>query len=97
MPPLARFAKLAGLFLVRNCVVSDEQDDNVVDLAAARARLEPVRKEKAAKEMRKQFQKAMGWNSWPKTKKPGGSKGPAGGDSGKGPGGGSGGGKRKKK
>lgn len=72
-----------------------DKDSNVVDLAQARTRLEPERKEKAAKDMRKQFQKAMGWNSWPKTKKPGGSKGPAGGGSGKGPG--SGGGKRKKK
>lgn len=95
LPPLARFAKLAGLFLVRNCVVSDEQDDNVVDLAAARARLEPVRKEKAAKDIRKQFQKAMGWNSWPKGKKPGGSKGPGKGTDGNGPS--TGGGKRKKK
>ena len=99
MPRLAGFAKLAGMFLVRNCVVSEDKpsdkDSNVVDLEQARNRLDPVRKEKAAKEMRKQFQKAMGWNSWPKTKKPGGSKGPAGGGSGKGPG--SGGGKRKKK
>lgn len=95
LPLLACFAKLAGLFLVRNCVVSDEQDEKVVDLAAARARLEPVRKEKAAKEIRKQFQKAMGWNSWPKTKKPGGSKGPGKGPDRSGPS--KGGGKRKKK
>lgn len=49
-----------------------DDDENVVDLKAARQRLEPVRKEKAAKELRQQFQKAMGWNSLPKPKKPGG-------------------------
>jgi hypothetical protein len=59
--------------------VPDDKDDNVVDLSEARTRLDPLRKEKAAKDMRKQFQKAMGWNSWPKGKKPGGSKGPRGG------------------
>ena len=75
--------------------MSDEQDDKVVDLAAARARLEPVRKEKAAKDIRKQFQKAMGWTSRPKAKKPGSSKGPGKGTDGDGPS--SGGGKRKKK
>ena len=63
--------------------MSEDKDDNVVDLTSARQRLEPQRKEKAAKELRKQFQKAMGWNSWPKTKKPGGSKGPKGGGKGK--------------
>ncbi|HVL01575.1 MAG TPA: hypothetical protein VM553_17275 [Dongiaceae bacterium] len=72
--------------------MSDEQENKVVDLAEARARLEPVRKEKAAKEIRKQFQKAMGWKSVPKAKKPSG-KGPTNGP-GKGP---AGGGKRKKK
>jgi len=52
-------------------------DENVVDFDSARERLAPERKEKAAKEVRKQFQTAMGWNSWPKTKKgKGGSKGP---------------------
>ena len=52
-------------------------DENVVDVDSARERLAPERKEKAAKEVRKQFQTAMGWNSWPKTKKgKGGSKGP---------------------
>lgn len=53
-------------------------DENVVDFDSARSRLEPERKEKAAKELRKQFQSAMGWNSWPKTKKGkgGGRKGP---------------------
>ncbi len=55
---------------------SDGKDNNVVDMTAARQRLDPVRKEKAAKDLRKQFQKAMGWNSWPKSKKPGGSQGP---------------------
>lgn len=72
-----------------------DDDDKVVDLKAARQRLEPVRKEKAAKELRQQFQKAMGWNSWPKSKKTTGSKGPTPG--GKGKGGGKGGGKGKKK
>lgn len=52
-------------------MVADD-DDKVVDLKEARQRLEPIRKEKAAKALRQQFQKAMGWNSWPKPKKPGG-------------------------
>ena len=62
--------------------MNDSEDDKVVDLKAARDRLAPIRKEKAAKDLRKQFQKAMGWNSAPKPKKPGGSKGPAGGGKG---------------
>lgn len=60
-------------------MVSDSNDDNVVDMDAARNRLETARKDKAAKDLRKQFQKAMGWNSQPKPKKPGGGKGPKGG------------------
>jgi len=72
--------------------VNDSSDDNVVDMKSARDRLAPVRKEKAAKDLRKQFQQAMGWKNTPKPKKPGGKKGPAGGGS-KGPGGGG----RKKK
>lgn len=72
-----------------------DDDDKVVDLTEARQRLEPVRKEKAAKELRQQFQKAMGWNSWPKPNKNAGGKGPKPG--GKGKGGGKGGGKGKKK
>ncbi len=54
-------------------------DDNVVDFDSARSRLAPERKEKAAKQVRKQVQSAMGWNSWPKTKKGkgAGSKGPS--------------------
>jgi len=70
---------VATVVRVRKCVVTDDKDDNVVDMRSARNRLEPVRKEKAAKDLRKQFQKAMGWNSAPKPKKPGGSKGPKGG------------------
>lgn len=62
--------------------MNDGSNDNVVDMNAARNRLEPVRKEKAAKELRKQFQQAMGWKNSPKLKKPGG-KGPKGGGSGK--------------
>ena len=72
--------------------MNDGSNDNVVDMSAARNRLDPVRKEKAAKELRKQFQKAMGWKNTPKSKKPDG-KGPLGG----GPGNGPRGGKRKKK
>lgn len=68
--------------------MSGDGDDKVVDLDQARTRLEPVRKEKAAKALRKQFQVAMGWKNTPGPKKPGGSKGPAGGGTGKGPGGG---------
>ena len=61
--------------------MADKKDENVVDFTKARSRLEPERneerKEKAARELRQQFQKAMGWNSWPRTKKSGG-KGPKG-------------------
>lgn len=59
-------------------MADDDSSDKVVDMDAARNRLAPVRKEKAARELRKQFQKAMGWKSVPKPKKPGGSKGPTG-------------------
>ncbi len=68
--------------------MSESDDDKVVDLKAARERLAPIRKEKAAKDLRKQFQKAMGWKSVPKTKKPGGSKGSTGDGPDKGPKGG---------
>lgn len=74
-------------------MTDDSSSDNVVDMHAARNRLAPVRKEKAIKELRQQFQKAMGWKNSPKPKKPGGSKGPTG----SGPGNGPKGGRRKKK
>lgn len=51
-------------------------DDNVVEFGDAKNRADHERKEKAAKALRKQFQTAMGWNDWPKTKKKKGSKGP---------------------
>ena len=63
--------------------MSEDQKDNVVDMKVARQRLDPVRKEKAANELKQQFQKAMGWNTKPKAKKPSGSKGPKGGGKGK--------------
>lgn len=53
-----------------------EEQDNVLDWSSAKSRLDPKRKEKAAKDLQKRFQKAMGWNNWPKKKKKGGSKGP---------------------
>ncbi len=56
--------------------VLEMPDDNIVDFNAAKSDFEPIRKEKAAKAVRKQFQKAMGWKTLPKTKK-NGSKGPA--------------------
>jgi len=61
--------------------MSDDNSEqgNVVDLKQAKARIDPIRKEKAAKDLKKQFQKAMGWNNWPKKKNPSGSKGPKGG------------------
>ena len=49
--------------------------DEIVDFKAARERLDPVRKERAEKELRKQFHSAMGWKNRPKPKAPG-SKGP---------------------
>lgn len=54
----------------------DKSDDNVVEFGSARERVEHERKEQAAKDLRKQFQKAMGWKTRPKTKKKSGSKGP---------------------
>ena len=82
MPLMTPFATLWGRFLVRKCVVPDKKDENVVDFDKARSRLEPERreerKEQAARELRQQFQKAMGWNSWPRTKKKKGGKGPKG-------------------
>lgn len=56
----------------------ENRNENIVSFDAAKERLAPVRKEKAAKDLRKQFQKAMGWNSWPKSRKGkgGNSKGP---------------------
>ena len=56
---------------------NESDDDKVVDLGQARKRIEPIKKEQAAKDLRKQFHKAMGWNNWPKKKKPS-SKGPKG-------------------
>ncbi|RLU00230.1 hypothetical protein [Ketobacter sp.] len=57
-------------------MAEDKDSENVVEFGSARERVVHERKEQAAKDLRKQFQKAMGWNSWPKTKKPSGSKGP---------------------
>ena len=55
--------------------MSTDSDDKIIDLSKARNRLEPVRKEKAAEDLRQQFEKAMGWNA-PKSKSPkGGGKG----------------------
>lgn len=54
----------------------DQSDDNVVEFGSARERVVHERKEQAAKDLRKQFQKAMGWNNRPKAKNKTGSKGP---------------------
>lgn len=51
-------------------------DDNIVEFGSAKERLAHERKEQAAKDLRKQFQNAMGWKNRPKTKKTSGSKGP---------------------
>ncbi|MCG8534971.1 MAG: hypothetical protein MI808_07725 [Pseudomonadales bacterium] len=53
-----------------------DSDKNVVSFGEAKGRVVNERKEKAAKALQKQFQTAMGWNNWPKTKKVKGSKGP---------------------
>lgn len=75
----------------------NSNDPNVVDMKTARERLAHERKEQAVKDLRKQFQKAMGWKNLPKPKPPAGRKGPPEGGPGKGPGKGSSGGRRKKK
>lgn len=66
---------------------NDDDSAKVVDMKTARERLEPERKERAAKALRKQFQTAMGWKTAVKPKKPA-SRGPT--PSGKGPKGGRG-------
>ncbi|MCP5018833.1 hypothetical protein [Ketobacter alkanivorans] len=50
-------------------------DDNVVEFGSAKERVVHERKEQAAKDLRKQFQNAMGWKNKPKAKTRG-SKGP---------------------
>lgn len=50
-------------------------DDNVVEFGSAKERVQQERKEQAAKDLKKQFQTAMGWKNKPKPKPPG-SKGP---------------------
>ena len=54
----------------------DKTDDNVVEFGSARERVVHERKEQAAKDLRKQFQTAMGWKNTPKAKKKPGNKGP---------------------
>ena len=49
-------------------------DENVLDFQTGKDRYEVLRKEQAAKDLRKRFQQAMGWKSKPK--KVSGSKGP---------------------
>ena len=48
----------------------------MVEFGSARERVVYERKEQAAKDLRKQFQKAMGWKNRPKVKSKTGNKGP---------------------
>ncbi|MCK5792064.1 MAG: hypothetical protein KAH34_14535 [Ketobacter sp.] len=51
-------------------------DENVVQFGSAKERFVHERKAQAAKDLRKQFQTAMGWKKQPKSKKSSASKGP---------------------
>lgn len=44
--------------------------DDIVDFEAAKERAERRIKDRKEKALEKQFKKAMGWNKWPKKKKP---------------------------
>ena len=50
--------------------------DKIVDFEGAKDKAIQRRKDQKEKDLEKQFKKAMGWNTWPKTKKKKGSKGP---------------------
>lgn len=56
---------------------SSSDGSNVVEFGDALERATHERKEQAVRDLRKQFQTAMGWNNRPKVKKKPGSKGPA--------------------